>query len=41
MQKLFIKRKKEKKEIRKKWTSVRDIKNNEYSDACLKRNKER
>jgi hypothetical protein len=38
MQKLFIK--KEKKD-KKKWTSVRDIKNNGYSDAHLKRKKER
>ena len=33
MQKLFIK--KRKREL-KKWTSVRDIKNNGYSDAYLK-----
>ena len=36
MQKLFIK--KRKKEL-KKWTSVRDIENNGYSDARLKKEK--
>ena len=39
MQKLFIK--KEEKKLRKKWTSVRDIENNGYSDARLKKKKER
>ena len=38
MQKLFIKNKKKwKKRIEKKWTSVRDIENNGYSDARLKK----
>jgi hypothetical protein len=37
MQKLFIKKKKKKV---KKWTSVRDIKNNEYLDARLKKRRE-
>ena len=38
MQKLFIK---EKESIGKKWTSVRDIENNGYSDARLKRKKKK
>jgi hypothetical protein len=38
MQKLFIKKRKEKKkELRKKWISIRDIKNNGYSNALLKK----
>ena len=39
MQKLFMKKKK--KVLRKKWTSVQDIENNGYSDACLKKKKEK
>ena len=39
MQKLFIK--KEKNELRKKWTSVQDIENNGYLDARLKKEKKR
>ena len=38
MQKLF-KKEKEKK-VEKKWTSVRDIENNGYSDACLKKRRD-
>ena len=37
MQKLFIKKEKRKKRELKKWTSVQDIKNNEYLDARLKK----
>jgi hypothetical protein len=43
MQKLFIKKEKKKKrekKVKKKWTSVQDIENNGYTDACLKRKKE-
>ena len=36
MQKLFIK-----KRVEKKWTSVRDIENNGYSDACKKKKKKK
>ena len=41
MQKLFIKKEEEKKKkgLRKKWTNVRDIENNGYSDARLKEKK--
>ena len=38
MQKLFKKRVKK---LRKKWTSVQDIENNGYSDARLKKKKEK
>ena len=30
-----------KKRVEKKWTSVRDIENNGYSDACMKKEKKR
>ena len=42
MEKLFIKKGKEKKkrELRKKWTSVRDIQNNGYLDARLKQKRD-
>ena len=36
MQKLFIK-----KELRKEWTSVRDIENNGYLDARLKKERDK
>ena len=35
--KVMHEKKKRKKELRKKWTSVRDIENNGYSDARLKK----
>ena len=37
MQKLFKKRERKEKKVEKKWTSVRDILNNGYSDARLKK----
>jgi hypothetical protein len=40
MQKLFVK-KKRRKRVEKKWTSVRHFENNGYSDARLKRKKEK
>ena len=41
MQKLFIRKKGEKrKKVEKKWTSVRDIENNRYLNARLKKEKE-
>ena len=33
----FIHKKREKKKVLKKWISVRDIENNGYLDACLKK----
>ena len=39
----FIHKKEEKekkKKVEKKWTSVRDIENNGYSDACLKKRRD-
>jgi hypothetical protein len=40
MQKLCMKKEKEKKGVEKKWTSVRDIENNRYLDARLKKRDE-
>ena len=39
--KVIHKKNKKKKEMRKKWTSVRDIENNRYLDACLKKEKKK
>ena len=39
--KVIHKKERKRKKDEKTWTSVRDIKNNGYSDACLKKEKKR